>query len=190
MDPLTVPARRLIATALCLAVWVSGGSGFAGPSLEYGIKAAYLYKFAAFVEWPDKTFPTADSPINVCVAGTDPFGSTLEQVAAGQRVGGHPIAIRRLSAIAAGSSCQIAFLAGSGEQSVAQALAATHGEAVLTVTDAAADPRDHGIVSFVIVNDRVRFEIDNGAAEQNHVVISSKLLSLAVTVKAASQGAP
>ena len=183
-------ARRPIATALCLAAALWAGAGRAGPSLEYGIKAAYLSKFAAFVEWPDKTFTAADSPINVCVAGADPFGSTLEQVAAGQRVGGHPIAIRRLGAIAAGSSCQIAFLAGSGEQSVAQALAATHGEAILTVTDDAADPHDHGIVSFVIVNDRVRFSIDNGAAEQNHVVISSKLLSLAITVKPGSQGTP
>jgi hypothetical protein len=183
VDPLTVPARRPIAAALCLAAALWAGAGRAGPSLEYGIKAAYLSKFAAFVEWPDKTFATADSPINVCVAGADPFGTTLEQVALGQRVGGHPIAVRRLGAIAAASGCQIAFLGGSGEQSVTQALAATHGEAVLTVTDAAADPRDHGIVSFVIVNDRVRFEIDNSAAEQNHVVISSKLLSLAVAVK-------
>ena len=180
-----MPVRRLIATALCLAAAFWAGAGRAGASLEYGIKAAYLSKFAAFVEWPDKTFASADSPINVCVSGADPFGATLEQVAAGQRVGGHPIAIRRLSAIAAASGCQIAFLGGSGEQSVAQALAATHGEAILTVTDAAADPHDHGIVSFVIVNDRVRFEIDNGAAEQNHVVISSKLLSLAVAVKGA-----
>jgi hypothetical protein len=185
VDALTVPAQRPIATALCLAAAFWAGTSHAGPSLEYGIKAAYLSKFAAFVEWPDKTFAAADSPINVCVAGADPFGSTLEQVAAGQRVGGHPIEIRRLSAIAAGSGCQIAFLGGSGEQSVAQAIAAVHGEAILTVTDAAADPHDRGIVSFVIVNDRVRFEIDNAAAEQNHVVISSKLLSLAVAVKGA-----
>lgn len=180
-----MPARKLIATALCLAAELWAGAVCAGPSLEYGIKAAYLSKFAAFVEWPDKTFAAADSPINVCVAGADPFGATLEQVATSQRVGGHPIVIRRLGAIAATSGCQIAFLGGSGDQSVTQALAATHGEAILTVTDAAADPRDHGIVSFVIVNDRVRFEIDHGAAEQNHLVISSKLLSLAVAVKGA-----
>lgn len=151
----------------------------AGESLEYGIKAAYLYKFAPFVEWPDKVFSSPESPINVCVSGANPFGGSLDQIATGQRVGGRPIAVRHVGQIAPDSGCQIAFLGGSPEQSAAQAAALLRGQPVLTVTDGGGG----GIVSFVIVDNRVRFAIDKSAAADAHIAISSKLLSLAVETR-------
>jgi len=160
---------------------VAAAGAIAAPSLEYAVKAAYLAKFAPFVEWPDKAFPLADSAINVCVSGADPFGTAVAQVAAGQHVDGRPMALRRVGPIGPGSGCQIVFLGGSPEQSVAQGLAALHGEPVLSVTDEASG--EHGIINFVIVDGRVRFEVDKNLAEENHIVISSKLLSLAVVPK-------
>ncbi len=152
----------------------------ASDTLEYAVKATYLYKFAPFVEWPPTAFAAADSPINICVSGTDPFGAALDQAAAGQRIGGRPVAVHHVAAVEPASGCQIVFIGGSPEQSIAQSLALLRGQPVLTVTDGAADQGNRGIISFVIVDNKVRFQIDAHAAEQNHIAISSKLLSLAV----------
>ena len=169
----------LATTALFLA-WFSAAEGAKAEtaSLEYALKATYLYKFAPFVEWPPAAFPAADTPINICVAGTDPFGVLLDQAVAGQRVGGRPIAVHHIASITAGSFCHIAFIAGSPDQSIAQSLEALRGQPVLTVTDNAADAANRGIISFVIIDNRVRFQIDEQAAVQNHITLSSKLLSL------------
>lgn len=174
-DCLLAISRTLL--GLLAAAWCA--AAHAGESLEYPIKASYLYKFAPFVQWPPAAFSTADSPIVICVSGSDPFGSFLDQAVAGQRVAGRPIVVRHIKAIAADSGCQIAFLGGSPDQSIAQGLEAVRGQPVLTVTDNAADPGSRGIISFIIIDNRVRFEIDQRAAEENHIAISSKLLSLA-----------
>lgn len=165
----------LVLAVLCGAAW-------AGGSLETGIKATYLYKFAPFVDWPAGAFASADAPVTICVAGTDPFGPSLDQVAGRERVGGRAMAVKHMTAVAPGSGCQIAYLSGSAEQSVEQGLTVLRGRPVLTVTDGA-DPGAHGIISFVIAEGRVRFQIDNAMAEENHIVISSKLLSLAVQTR-------
>ncbi len=151
----------------------------APASLEYAVKAAYLYKFAPFVEWPTTAFATADSPINICVSGKDPFGLILDQEVVGQRVSGRAVVVRHITAIAANSGCNVVYLGGSAEQSVPQSLEMLRGQPVLTVSDAAVGPAERGIVNFVIDDNKVRFEIDERAAEQNHLSISSKLLSLA-----------
>ena len=62
---------------------------------EYAVKAAYLYKFAAFVEWPKSSFSQPDSPLNVCIVGFDPFGAYLDRAIAGQRIGERPVVARR-----------------------------------------------------------------------------------------------
>lgn len=148
----------------------------AGDALETGVKATYLYKFAPFVEWPASVFASPESPITICVVGSDPFGPALDQVASRQRIGGRPLAVRHLASVARDSGCQIAYLDGT------QAPDALHGEPVLTVTDGAPEGA-RGIVNFVIQEGRVRFTIDNRQAEESHIDISSKLLTLAVAPK-------
>jgi YfiR/HmsC-like len=172
-------AKWLSRGGLCLVAGAWCTAAHAAESLEYPIKAAYLSKFAAFVQWPATAFPAPDSPIVICVSGQDPFGSALDQVAAGQRIDGRPVAIRRLPTIAPNSGCNIAFIGGSSDQSIAQSLDAVRGEPVLTVTDGATDQSNRGIISFLIIDNHVRFEIDDRAATQDHIAISSKLLSLA-----------
>jgi hypothetical protein len=175
---LAVVAACLVLLLPCVAAWGQSGS------LEYAVKATYLYKFAAFVDWPSTAFASPTSPINVCVALYDPFGGLLDQAAAGQRVGERPIVVRRLAAVEPRSGCHILYLgAGAGVEAVAEALVAARGTPVLTVTDGERDPRAAGIVNFVIENNRVRFEIDDRAAAENGLTISSKLLSLAVFVR-------
>ena len=150
---------------------------------EYAVKAAYLYKFAAFAEWPGASFPTADSPLNLCVVGFDPFGAQLDRAVAGQRIGDHPIVAKRLERAHPDAGCHIAYIGGSRTEPVPEALAVLRGSPTLTVTDQAMGST-RGAVHFVLKDQRVRFHINDEAAEQNRLSISSKLLRLALTVRA------
>lgn len=152
----------------------------AGTSLEYAVKATFLYKFAPFVEWPEIALPPPNGPLNICVAGRNPFNQLLDRAVAGQRLNGHPFAIRHMAQVTADSDCQILFVGGSDEQSVAQGLDQVRGRPVLTVTDSDDDSASHGVINFVVSDNKVRFQIDEVAAERNRIAISSKLLSLAL----------
>jgi hypothetical protein len=179
MDRDTAMRSAFINPLFVLVALLSMTCSAAPASLEYAVKAAYLYKFAPFVEWPQTAFAAADSPINICVSGKDPFGQILDQAVAGQRVAGRSIVVRHVTAVVANSGCHVMYVGGSAEQSIAQSLEIVRGQPVLTVSDEAARPADRGIVNFVVDDNRVRFEIDERAAEQSHLTISSKLLSLA-----------
>jgi hypothetical protein len=151
-------------------------------SLEYAVKATYLYKLAPFVNWPPTEFTTATEPFRICVVGDDPFDDFLDKAVAGRRFGAHPFEVRRLDALTPEVDCQIAFISHLAPEGVRHALDAVSGKPVLTVTDSATADQG-GIVQFVIRDGRVAFEIDTSAAARNHLTISSKLLHLAVAVK-------
>ena len=148
-------------------------------ALETAVKATYLYKFAPFVDWPPKAFDGPASPLVVCVQGDDPFGPLLDQAVSGQKIGAHPVQARRVEVVDAASGCHIVFVAGSKRQPQADALKALHGSGALTVTDGGG-----GAIRFVILNDRVRFDIDAAEAGADGLTLSSKLLSLARNVRA------
>jgi hypothetical protein len=174
----------LSALAACLVLVVPGPPAQADNNpLEYAVKATYLYKFPPFVEWPDEDLDSPSRAFDLCVVGDDPFGNILDRAVRGQQIGGRPIELRRLRTASRDSRCHLMYIAGSAAQSVAEALDAVRGTPVLTVTDAAQDPGAKGIVHFVIRENRVRFEIDDRAAAENGLLISSKVLSLAVSVR-------
>lgn len=180
------PLHRLCARAAIVAIAVGtmalAPGAPADTSLEYAVKAAYLSKFGIFVDWPKTAFDTPQSPVVLCIAGNDPFDGTLDKVVEGQRIGERPLVVRRMKTVTRNSGCDILFAGGSDEQPIEQALAAVNGTGVLTVTDAAGGPHA-GIVDFVVENNRVRFNIDDRAAAQNGITISSHLLSLALSVR-------
>ncbi len=175
------PGRRWLTlgcASLALSLVAPGGAG--AQSLEYAVKANYLYKFAPFIEWPPHSFPNATSTFNVCVLGEAPFGEALEEATQGQRIGEHPIAVHRLTAATSATGCHVAYIGRS--KAARDTLEALRGHPVLTVTDS-----DHGVrggvVHFVLQRGRVRFSIDTGAARTQGLTISSKLLGLAVNAR-------
>jgi hypothetical protein len=145
-------------------------------SLEYVVKANYLVRFAAFTDWPPSAFDTPGAPLNICIAGHDPFGEALDQAAAGQTAHGRRIAVRRLGDRTTFDDCQIVFL-GRTATGAPEATAP-----VLVVTDSALSTRA-GMIQFVIANNRVRFNIDQAAAGRARLAMSSRLLNLAVRVR-------
>jgi hypothetical protein len=157
----------------------------ADVSLEYAVKAAYIPKFIPFITWPDTAFTTPSAPVTICVLGADPFGGKLEQSASELRSGDRAISVRYLPAPDEAASCQVIFLGKADAAAVEEALAAAKGKPVVTVTDSGL--KVHGVISFVIEANHVRFDIDEAAASQGGVGISSKLLNLARAVKPRGQ---
>ena len=177
--------RRTILKAIIrlmagLAVAMAGPAALADDSLESAVKAAFLYKFAPFVTWPAQAGETPTAPFVICVLGPEPLAGVLERAVAGQVVGQRPVVVRRLTATAFGAACQVAYLGGAPAPAVRQAELQLRGSPVLTVTDGGAAP---GVIDFVLSDGRVRFRIDDQAAADNGLVISSKLLGLAISVK-------
>jgi YfiR/HmsC-like len=166
--------------SLCL---LSPAVSTADPQPDQEVKAAYLARLAPFVVWPTSLFAGPGVPLTLCIQGGDPFGPMLDRMTAGQGVGSHPIIVRRIERLDADSGCQIAYVGGSPAQSLAAALKAVDGKPVLTVTDGDGEGGGKGIVHFVVISGRVRFEIDAGRADQCGLSISSKLLALASDVK-------
>jgi hypothetical protein len=166
--------------AILAALALSGVAMAQDRSVEYGVKAAYLQKFAPFVAWPSSAFTSPTSPFLLCVLGRDPFGTTLDQAVSGQSIGGHPMVVRRLDHVDGASGCHILYLGTSRSQSAAAALQAVRGAPTLTVTDGA--PAG-AVIQFAVKGSRVRFDIDIGAAAANRLTISSKLLALAMSVR-------
>jgi hypothetical protein len=150
--------------------------------LDTQVKAAFIPKFAAYVNWPPSSLGAPDDPIQLCIIGHDPFGPELDQAVAGQHVDLHPIMIRRLDGTAGAAACHIAFLSGSPKQGVAAMQDSLRGKPVLTVTDAGLGDQ-RGMVHFVVKEGRVRFYIDDALAARSNLAISARLLSLAIGVK-------
>jgi hypothetical protein len=170
----------VLGAALGLAGQAAAGG--APVASEYSVKAAYLYKFGAFVDWPPNAFGSASSPIVVCVVGDDPFGAVLDQTVGGQRIGQRAVEVRRMERIDRNPGCHILYIGGSRRQSVAEVLRNVQGAPVLTVTDGRRSG-PQGIIDFTVSNNHVRFSVDPDAAARCGLTVSSKLLSVAVAVR-------
>lgn len=180
-------AAGLLCACAFLALGARPASGADPGSREYAVKAAFLYKFADYVDWPAAAFGSPAGPLTICILGRDPFGAVLDELTRGERVAGRALVIHRAPAADKTANCQVAYISsGTG---MAQALATFGGKPVLTVTDDA-DPGLHGIISFVIHENRVRFEIDTAIAATSGLAISSKLLTLAAATRGGKAGAP
>ncbi len=153
----------------------------AQPS-ETAVKAAFLAKFLRYVNWPPAAHPARGQPYIMCVIGRDPFGRLLDQAAAGETVDGNPIVVRRLTTAQDPSGCHTAFVAGDGSVGTARMLASLREHATLTITDGRMGPK-RGMIHFAIVDDRVRFHVDDVEAGRRGLSISSRLLSIAASVR-------
>ena len=169
---------RVLGVALVLLGSARSQSPTAG---EYQVKAAFLYNFAKFVEWPPGSFSNASAPLQICVFGRDPFGDELRTITSEKTVNGHRLEVRHVADLQHARSCHILFVASS-ETPVKLILEGLRGASVLTVGDSKGFAEQGGMISFVLENDRVQFEVSRKAADEAGLKISSKLLSVAKLV--------
>jgi hypothetical protein len=175
--------RRWLPLVACLVVAsLSAGAWPAPPASEYQVKAAYLFNFGQFVEWPQHAYDSPSSPFVIGVVGDDPFGKTLDEVIAGESLGGHPLVVRRFRNPEDISACNILFIGRSEAARLEKTLKLLQGRCVLTVTDIAGAEHRGAIIALVNENNRIRMRINVAAAKANNLVISSKLLRPAEVV--------
>ena len=149
---------------------------------EYQIKAAFLYNFVKFVEWPDEALPDPSAPIALCVLGEDPFGVALESIN-GKTVKGRQLVIKRFVGLQDLEVCRILFISSSEEGRLAQIFGSLKNSSILTVGEMERFIQLGGIISFTMESNKIRFEINADAAERAGLKISSKLLNLAKVVR-------
>ena len=151
----------------------------AQSSNEYQVKAAFLYNFAKFVDWPGEAFSDGSAPLIIGVIGNDPFGGALDQAINGKNIGGRQMTVRRLKWGQDLRSCHILFISSSERQHLPQIIQSLRGASVLTVGDMGQFNQQGGIINFILEASKVRFEINSRGADQARLRISSKLLALA-----------
>ena len=150
---------------------------------EYDVKAAFLYSFAKFVEWPASSGQSAGEPIRFCVLGKDPFGSALSDALSEKKIGDRPLTLTHLTDVKEISKCQVAFIAKSERKNLAAIFAAARASSVLTVGESEDFAAAGGVIGFQLEEGKIRLEINLQAAGQQQLRMSSKLLSLAQIVK-------
>ena len=173
-------ARRVL-FFFTLAVFASEPLAWAqadSPS-EYQVKAAFLYNFAKFVEWPLDAFPDPNSPIIFGIVGDDPFEGELTGMIAQKSLSGRKFVVRRFRRTEDLRQCHILFISLSERKFLPQILRSVQGSSILTVADTDGFVRQGGMIGLVLVENRVRLEVNPQLAERSHLKISSKLLALA-----------
>ena len=168
----------LLRVALCFLAVVAQ----AQSATEYQVKAAFLFNFARFVEWPAEAFPTADAPLQICILGQDPFGADFEQMIVDKSVNGHRMEIAHPEGVPQARACHILFIAFSEKPRLREILQGLRGTSVLTVGEVPGFVQMGGIINFVLDDNRVRFEINQRAAQIVRLKLSARLLTVAKLV--------
>lgn len=178
-------ALPLVAAALIVdcrpAVAADTETAVPSPT-EYQVKAAFLYNFAKFVEWPRHSWSDAAEPLVIGVLGQDPFGDGLERIFKANAIAGRRVTVKRSAIIEDLRGCNILFISASEKKRVPQILKSLDRPGVLTVGDARDFTRQGGVIGFTMEDDRVHFEINVDAAARTGLKLSSKLLNVATIV--------
>lgn len=181
IDRPTLNFLRCGVLALALACGLPGSSrGQAdAQAIEYQVKAAFVCKFASYVEWPPQAFERPDSPITIGVVGGDAVHAEMVRTAAGQQAAdGRPFVVRRLQPGDSFFGVHIVYVARSQLGRLGDVLVSTKGQPTLTITESEREPPG-AMINFVIVNDKVRFDISLLPAESSNLKISARLLAVA-----------
>jgi hypothetical protein len=183
----------LPAPALLLISCLSGNPVLAAEvqeserPLEYKVKAAFLYNFAKFVEWPDRVFPDQTSPIRICILGDDAFAGVVERTVHGETLNRRSLVVHRARPDPP-RDCQILFVSKSAESYFHALLDRARNLPVLTVGEHDSFCPAGGILNFYLADGKVRFEVNMNALDVSQLRISSKLLRLARIVRPPKQG--
>ena len=151
------------------------------PALERRVKAAFLYKFLGYADFPAGSFADAATPVSIGVVGADDMAIELTRIAAGRLVGGRMITVRALREQDLAQPLHVLFVAGQDDARAARLLRAANAQ--LTVTECDGGLRSGSIINFTIVDDRVRFDVSLDAAEKKNLKLSSRLLTVANRVQ-------
>lgn len=167
----------LVAGALAVALTAAGA-----PVDVATLKAAFLFNFAKFAEWPVDVLPPGRG-LALCVLDDPAVADALSQTIKGHAIEGHDLGVRALAAGSSAAGCHLLYVSATEAGRSPQILNSVRDLPVLTVSDATAFAESGGIIQLIIENDRMRFAINTAATDRAKVRLSAKLLSLARIVK-------
>ena len=167
----------LVAYGVLLSTVVSAQS-----TATEDVEAAYLYQFGRYVEWPADLLGNSDT-FKICVLGTDPLGAILGETVAGKVLTGRPVAAIQILALDESRDCHILFIGPSENDRLPELLKALAGVRILTVGRGADFTRRGGMIGFTSEERRVRFVINVAAADAAKLMLSSRLLRIALRVE-------
>lgn len=169
---------------ILLALLLPGSSRMAWAQAgEEEIKAAFLFNFARYVQWPEGSFDDRGTPVRVCVLGADDFARIVSANVSGKSVDDRSVEVVDLKDPASLGGCHILFVGDETGTSRRALLGEIGKRPVLTVSDSEGFAREGGIANFYRDDNKVRFEINPGAARVAGLKISSQLLRLAKVVE-------
>jgi hypothetical protein len=172
----------ILGVGLCFAAQTS-----AQAVAESQVKAAYLYNFAKFVEWPSEVFRNPEDPAVICVIGDERTSDVLESAVSGKKANGRPVEARRPHSPADFKSCQVLFIGFPDKERIAELLNALQRSKVLTVGQSDQFIPLGGMINLAIKHATIELEIDPEASNAAGLKISSRLLVVARLVKAPGQ---
>ena len=172
----------LLALLVVVALRSEAAEATGKPVREYDLKAAFLFNFTHFVEWPSEAFADSDSPIVIGILGDDPFGSVLEKIVEGETVRNRKLVIKRSRQVEDLKNCQVLFICKSEKNRLGQILSSLDDTSIFTVGDTDGFARHGGITNLFLQGNKVRFEINVQAARRKGLKISAQLLALGTVV--------
>jgi len=149
------------------------------PSTEYQVKAAFVFNFAKFVEWPVDTFKSENDPIVFCVFRHDPFGSALDEIIRGKAINNRAVLARRITELPDLKSCQLIFVSSVEYGHLSEVLKSLKGTSALVVGESEGFAERGGGIEFFQEDKKLRFAINVDAIQRARLTVSSKLLALA-----------
>lgn len=174
---------RVVTTTVCGLLTLMASAHAQSLSLrEYQIKAAFLYNFVKFVDWPSQTLPDTSDTLTICVLGEDPFGEALDSLK-DKPAKGKRLAIRRAASVREVAGCHVLFVGSSEEKQLPQVIESAQQSHILTVGEMDQFAQRGGIINFVVERNKLRFEVSVDGAARAGLKISSQLLSLAKVVR-------
>jgi hypothetical protein len=165
------------------AVFPPGSTAQTSAPSEYELKAAFLFNFAKFVEWPPRAFANPQSAFLICVLGPDPFGSALDDALLRHSIQGRAVALLRMKRTADIVGCQILFVTARERNRLPEITAKLRGQYVLVIGETDDFAVSGGVIQFAIEQNHIRFLINTDAADRSGLKFSSKLLALATIVR-------
>lgn len=176
---------------LCLLLMASGVDGVRPISsthaqslpLEYQVKAAFLYQFSKFVEWPTNAFETSESPLVIGILGADPIADAMLSSIEGKEVRGHRVVVKQARSVEELTKHHVLFITSGSVDRMTETLRTLKGTSVLTVSEVEGFAGRGGMIGFITIENKIKFEINPGAAQRANLKISSQLLKLAKIVQ-------
>jgi len=176
------PGRRSVVTAVLATLLLSTSAVHSQNATEASLKAAFIYNFAKFTDWPQAVLPTA-ATFTACVLGDNPIRDQLDRTLKGRQLSGRDISVSEVHLDGKLRSCHLLYVSGVTSAQVAAIVAAVQGAPVLTISDIDDFARKGGIAQMFVENGKLRFDLNLQVARSSGLQLSSKLLALAAHVQ-------